>query len=155
LKSKRTRRPPGSPKRPPWIRPEDAITKLHAIIVFIMTTGQRIDEFMVLAKVTGDDMLHPIAENDTRWFSTYLMLLRAIKLRHTIDLFVIRHRNDPKSGKLLSHFKMTSEDWKYCTEVIAFLKLFYSLVQRLEGKAESGKLSLPIPNIRLNLKTES
>lgn len=138
LKAQRTRRDPVTGKKTPWVRPFDAITKLHTIIVFIMWTGQRIDTFMALTQFSGEDMLHPVKENDTRWFSTYMMISRAIRLKDTIDLFVRRYRGEAKDGKTLGDFKMTSDDWNYCIEVLAFMKPFYNLVERLEGKAESG-----------------
>jgi hypothetical protein len=143
LKAQRNRRDPITGKKTPWVRPFDAVTKLHTIIVFIMWTGQRIDNFMALTQFAGEDMLRPVKENDTRWFSTYMMISRAIKLKDTIDLFVRRYRGEAKDGKTLGDFKMSSDDWNYCIEVLAFMKPFYNLMERLEGKSESGMSHLP------------
>jgi hypothetical protein len=120
------------------VRPFDALSKLPTIVIFITWTGQRIDTFMALTQFSGEDMLRPVKENDTRWFSTYMMISRAIKLKDTIDLFVRRYRGEAKDRKKLGDFKMSSDDWNYCIEVLAFMTPFYNLVQRLEGKAESG-----------------
>jgi hypothetical protein len=38
---------------------------------------------------------------------------------------------------------MSSDDWNYCIEVLAFMKPFYNLVEQLEGKSESGMSYLP------------
>lgn len=138
-------RPRMTPKPPKvlWARPNDALSKLHHIVVFIMVTAQRIEEFVAINQDTDDDILHPIKENDTRWFSTYLMLIRAIVLRNSIDLFVARHLSSAKDEKNLADFVLSSDDWKYCAEVNAFMKPLFLLVKELEGKSDSGTLPLP------------
>jgi hypothetical protein len=40
------------------------------------------------AEVEGE-MLCPICENDTRWFSMYLMLVYAILLKDLINLYIL------------------------------------------------------------------
>jgi hypothetical protein len=142
LNQAKVRRPKNAPKlaKVVWVRPLDAITKLHTITVFIMHTGQRIEEFEAITALSDDKKLHPIKENDTRWFSTYLMLVRALILRKSIDMFCFNHRvSVRKDEKNLGDSIMSSEDWNYCTEVVAFLKPFFLLVKELEGKAGSGK----------------
>jgi hypothetical protein len=44
---------------------------------------------MKINKDIDNEVLHPVKENDTRWFSTYLMIIRAILLRNSIDLFIV------------------------------------------------------------------
>ncbi len=67
------------------------------------------------------------------------MLVRAVLLKDSIDLFVSRHivskRPDEKN---LAEWVMTSDDWLYCTDVIAFMKPMYFLLKGLEGKNENG-----------------
>jgi hypothetical protein len=135
----------GTPKPPkvPWVRPSDALSKLHHIIVFIMATAQRIEEFMEINSYIDDKILHPIRENDTRWFSIYLMVVRAILLRNSIDLFIARHMTSGKEERNLLEFVLISDDWRYCTEVNAFMKPLYLLVKELEGKSDSGKSASP------------
>jgi hypothetical protein len=130
----------GEPKplKVKWVRPSDALSKLHYIIVFIMVTAQRIEEFMKINKDIDDEVLHPVKENDTRWFSTYLMIIRAILLRNSIDLFVAQHLTSTKDEKNLADFVLSSDDWKYCSEVSAFMKPLYVLVKELEGKSNTG-----------------
>ena len=107
-----------------------------------MLTSQRIEEFMLIAQITSDKMLRPIKENDTRWLSTYLMLIRAIELKSSIDLFAFRHRESVRGEKNLGDCQMSSKDQNYCKEVVGFLQKFYYLVKDLEGKDDSGKLNL-------------
>jgi hypothetical protein len=58
----------GEPKPPKakWVHPNNAISKLHYIIIFIMVIAQRIEEFIKINKDIDDEVLHPIKENDTR-----------------------------------------------------------------------------------------
>jgi hypothetical protein len=69
------------------------------------------------------------------------MAVRAILLRNSIDLFIARHMALGKEERNLSEFVLTSDDWRYCAEVNAFIKPLYLLVKELEGKSESGKLA--------------
>jgi hypothetical protein len=130
----------GTPKPPKalWVRPADALSKLHHIIVFITATAQRIEEFTVINQNVDDEILHTVQENDTRWFSTYLMIVRAIILRNSIDLFVLRHQTSAKDQKNLLEFTLTADDWNYSSEAIAFMKPLFLLVKELEGKSSSG-----------------
>jgi hypothetical protein len=73
--------------KPKWVRPIDAILKLYIITVFIMLTSQRIEDFEKCVLAVKDKSLYLIKENDTRWFSKYLMLVRALELRNAIEHF--------------------------------------------------------------------
>ena len=84
------RAPKGTPKalKPAWKRPDDAISKLHNIIFFAMRTPERAREWQNCTIEASDDFLHPIKDNDTRWFSIYMILIRALQLKNTISVFV-------------------------------------------------------------------
>jgi hypothetical protein len=56
-----------------------------------VVTAQRIKDFMIINQDVDNEILYLVTENDTRWFSTYLMIVRAIILRNSIDLFVLRY----------------------------------------------------------------
>ena len=121
-----------------WVRPADALSKLHFIITFVTATAQRIEEFVIINQNVDNEILRPVQENDTRWLSTYLMVIRAIALRNSIDLFVLRHQTSVRDEKNLSEYTLTVDDWNYCSEVNAFLKPLFLLVKELEGKSSSG-----------------
>jgi hypothetical protein len=125
-------------KKPIWKRLMDAILKLYKIIFFAMRISVRAKEWMEYTTEVSDDFLHPIKDNDTRWFSIYLMLIRALTFKNTITVFTAQNLTSAKDEKNLSEFIMTKEDWLYCSEVIAFIKPLYLLVKRLEGKQECG-----------------
>ena len=137
----RQRRVSGAPrvKKPKVERPVDCITKLHEIIKYIMAPGQRQDEFLSGSAELHIELLRPVRDQDTRWFSIYLMLARAIKLKDSIDLFVSRHLVPKYPGeKTLAEWVMSPDDWLYCNDVIAFMKPMYLLLKSLEGNNENG-----------------
>lgn len=137
----RRRRVPGAPSAPKAKkeRPVDCITKLHEIIKFATVPGQRLNEFMQLNNDTFTEMMKPIKDNDTRWFSIFLSLQRAIKRRDTIDLFVLRNLEPKYPGaKDLSNWVMNAEDWIYCNDVVSFMEPMYQILRGLEGKNEEG-----------------
>jgi hypothetical protein len=134
-----------------WSRPIDAILWLHTIIIFIMVTNQRVQEFLALACITGDKLIRPVKEQATRWFSTYAMLVRAIELRSSITLFALAHKTSPKGEKNLKNEQLEATDWNYIAEVNAFIKLFRDLTLSLEGKDREGKFARSSIDLHTNL----
>ena len=70
------------------------------------------------------------------------MLVYAIFLRKSIDLFCLAYCTSTKDEKNLRENWMSTKDWNYCIDVVAFLAPFYDLVKEIKGKAESGKFYL-------------
>ena len=66
------------------------------------------------------------------------MLVCAILLKDLIDLYILRHQTFKANKKNLSGCIITLEDWAYCNDIIAFIKLMFLLVKDLEGKLETG-----------------
>jgi len=124
-----------------WVRPVDAVTYIHIIVHFAMLTGQRIEEFESYTVSTGDEDLHLIKDQETRWFSVYYSLVRALILRNSIDLFVFNHRHALPTVKNLSHCQMVTDDWNYIKEVVDFMAPFEQLIKVLEHRDENGKIT--------------
>jgi hypothetical protein len=103
-----------------------------------MWTGKRILDFIRMNKTTEDEMLLPIKENDTRWFSTYIMLKRALAIKDSIDLYVLRFRPASKDEKDVRESQIDGDDWAYIVDVIAFFEKLYFLCKSLEGKEDAG-----------------
>ena len=103
-----------------------------------MRTPKRAREWQNCTKEASDDFLYPIKDNDTRQFSIYMMLVRAVTLKDTISIFVARNIVSDKDGKNLSECIMSREDQQYYSNVIAFMKPLFLLVKDLEGKPELG-----------------
>jgi hypothetical protein len=76
-----------------------------------MRTPKRAKEWQNCTRQASDDFLHPIKNNDTRWFSIYLMLVRAVTLKDTISVFVTQNIISNKDGKNLAECVMSKEDW--------------------------------------------
>ena len=72
-------------------RLNDAISKLYNIIVFILIISQRGDVFITNNVEIESEILRLVKENNIRWFFTYLMLIRAVLLKDSIDLYILRH----------------------------------------------------------------
>lgn len=147
LYSTKKKRVPGAPKVK-WIKPGDAVEKVHDIVKFICGSDQRLQEFMRYVAEVGDASLHPVKDNDTRWFSKYLMLVRAILLRNAIDMFVFNHREPEKGSTVhLGDCVMSTDDWNYCIQCTHFLKPLYMLLEDLQGKNATGNLTTPRSSI--------
>lgn len=123
-------------------RPFDALSKLHNIVKYIQGSTQRIDKFKDINLSLHSLILQPIQDNDTRWFSKYIMLIRAIEIRQSLEIFISRYITTKEIEKDPAEYQMSQDDWLYCSDVIAFMKPFYLLCKELEGKSDTGKISL-------------
>ena len=128
----------GTPKadKPIQKRLLDAITKLYKIIVFAMRTLARAQEQESYIKQALNDFLYLIKDNNTRQFSIYIMLVRAITFKDIIIIFTAANMTADKDGKNLLKCIMSREDQLYYFNVIAFIKPLFLLVKELEGKPQ-------------------
>jgi hAT family C-terminal dimerisation region len=78
-----------------------------------------------------------IAENQTRWNSTYLMLERALKLRTQLSLFITEALDS--SSPLNPSDSISKDDWMVLQAVHDLLRPFWKLTLRLQGQATDGK----------------
>lgn len=111
------------------------IGKLHNMIHHIRRTPQRREEFFRI-QVQGDsefEQLMVVADNVTRWNSTYNMIECAMKVKDPIDLFTARNFNDN-----LAQDQLTRDDWDQLTRILALLKPFHELTLRMESRARDG-----------------
>lgn len=79
-----------------------------------------------------------VADNQTRWNSTYLMLERALKLRTQLSLF-ISEAVDRDNGPLNPADSISKDDWTILQIVHDLLKPFWKLTLRLQGQAINCK----------------
>jgi hypothetical protein len=73
-----------------------------------------------------------IADNETRWNSVYLSMLRGLKLRGKIMQFSDDHKDE------LGEDLMTIDDWDVLKWMAASLEPFWTVTQHLQGKARFG-----------------
>lgn len=75
-------------------------------------------------------VLNHVADNKTRWNSTYLMLTRALELKVYIDFFV-GHTLELKNDRL------SKRDWSILTAIYQLLEPFWEYTMELEGHAKA------------------
>ncbi|CAI5480145.1 unnamed protein product [Closterium sp. Yama58-4] len=68
-------------------------------------------------------------DSKNRWGSTYLMIERALRLRHAIDTFV---RRAPDAAQLQG-LQITDDMWKGLKELATFLRPFHAVTLAAEG----------------------
>jgi hypothetical protein len=116
------------------------IGKLHNIVTYIRKTPQRREAFMDISKndeAVEAKELQVVADNQTRWNSTYLMIKRALKLRVRIDSF-IREYTDIGDYSLSDADILSKEDWQTLQTIHDLMFPFWLLTMKLQGNAPSG-----------------
>jgi hypothetical protein len=115
------------------------VGKLHNLVTYIRRTPQRIEEFTRSQHNLIGHMDHQnlqlLADNATRWNSTYNMISRAMKLRDPLDLFMSR----PKNQAMLQQDELNDDDWEQLTHILSLLQPFEALTKRLQGRAINGR----------------
>jgi len=76
--------------------------------------------------------LSVVADNQTRWNSTYLMLQRALKLRQHLVVF-IDEAVDKENSPLNPVDAISKDDWTTLQIMHDLLKPFWKLTLRLQG----------------------
>src|SRR5271170_1255854 len=74
-----------------------------------------------------------IADNDTRWNSTYLSILRGLKLKHKIQVYSLDER------AALGNDFLEESDWKSLQEIADCLEPFYQCTLELQGQAKTAQ----------------
>jgi hypothetical protein len=114
LKTARVLRiPKGTPKekKPIWKRLSNAISKLHEVVFFAIRTPAYTKEWIDCTTEVFDNFLYLIKDNNTRWFSIYLILVRAIVFKNTIIVFIAQNLISPKKDdENLADCIITKED---------------------------------------------
>ena len=73
-----------------------------------------------------------VADNATRWNSTYSMIYRALKLRPQIRTFCLMNIDDLETDTL------SSNEWDVLEEIESILEPFHMVTKRLEGNNKEG-----------------
>jgi hAT family C-terminal dimerisation region len=123
------------------------IGKLHYIVVYILRTPQRRQQFKVAAGGECEPTeLMPKRDNSTRWNSIYRMIVRALQLRQQLNLFCHYTAKDD----LREAMRLDEDDWFILTHLASAMKCFEDATKALEGHAtdtEYGSMSESIPVI--------
>jgi hypothetical protein len=109
------------------------VGQIHYLVAFIRSTSQRRQDFI---RMQGDVQgLQPLLNNQTRWNSTFTMLVRAKQLRRAIDLFCLQYIN---SGELDASTTISDETWALIDHICEILGLFDFATLNLQGAATEG-----------------
>lgn len=123
------------------------IGKLHYIVVYILKTPQRRQQFKAAGGENYEPTeLMPKRDNSTRWNSVYCMIQRALKLRQPLNLFCHYTAKDDFPEVMRLH----EDDWYILTHLADAMKCFEQATKALEGCAmntEFGSMSESIPVI--------
>lgn len=121
-------------------RKKGCIGKLHNLVMYVKGSTQRIDAFLELQQKIGSELwetsrdLMLVADNRTRWNSTYKMIQRAIKIKFFLDTYIskqIEARVDRYES--LKRDQLTSTDWEELTHLNSLLEPFYKVTLATEG----------------------
>ena len=136
-------------------RKKGPIGKFHNLVLYIRVTPQRREEFLDLLKgIVAKDLegefkacfvlifalilimcsdLMVIADNDTRWNSTYLSIVRGLKLKAKLQYYSMDNRKE------LGADYLEEADWKVLQDVVECLEPFYICTLDLQSKAKQGR----------------
>jgi len=131
------------------------VGKLHSIVRFIRASPQRRELLKTIGSMQNDAAddnvlsqwaeeyakdaeLGLVANNQTRWNSTYLMIERAIRKRPQIDHFLAFSESSPQYDSVPSRWHLTTDDWMLLTEIKDILEPVYLQTKRCEGKGIHG-----------------
>jgi len=82
--------------------------------------------------ITCSDLM-VIADNDTRWNSTYLSIERGLKLKAKLQYYSMDNRKE------LGADYLEEADWKVLQDVVECLEPFYICTLDLQGKAKQAR----------------
>jgi hypothetical protein len=137
-------------RRKEW-RKRGAIGKCHNTNHFIRRSPQRRDQFLSITTVLTKDELAELGiwyldddlkglmvkgDNDTRWNSVLLMVLRTLKLRQVIQAYYIMSlgQND-KEKRIPQEDCLQDDDWLLLSEIAEILQPLLYYTKHFEGRA--------------------
>jgi hypothetical protein len=119
-------------KQEAW-RKTGALGKLHNVVSYIFSSSGRRDAWRNVS--VGNRQLNklwPVRDNSTRWNSHYNSVLRALKLKDRLNLFIDHHRAD------LSKDALSPDDWQELQDISEALRGFEECTLDLQGHAKQG-----------------
>jgi len=133
-----------------WRR-KGSIGKLHNIVKYIRSSPQRAEAFRKHANdfeatdfhrlssdVPSTASLNLIANNKTRWNSTYLMIDRAIRKRNELNSYLMSFDFEPEQSRPPGEDMLVTEDWKVLIELRDILQPLYNLTMKTQAASEEG-----------------
>lgn len=98
---------------------EEFISPIRKAVLFIVNGGAKKHEYKKIVEQSGKKFKKLILDVDTRWNSTYDLLVRAYMYKEEITTFYNLHAPVDNFYGALSY-----TNWKYCLELLRFLEPF-------------------------------
>jgi len=137
-------------RRKEW-RKRGAIGKCHNTNHFIRRSPQRRDQFLSITTVLSKDELAELGiwyldddlkglmvkgDNNTRWNSVLLMILRTLKLREVIQAYyIINLGQSDKEKRIPQEDCLQDDDWVLLSEIAEILQPLLYYTKYFEGRA--------------------
>ena len=132
-------------------RKRGAIGKCHNTNHFIRRSPQRRDQFLSITTMLSKNELAELGiwyldddlkglmvkgDNDTRWNSVLLMILRTLKLREVIQAYyMLSHSQNDKEKRIPQEDCLQDDDWVLLSEIAEILQPLLYYTKYFEGRA--------------------
>lgn len=114
---------------------DDSLYRIRDAVKYVRCSSSRLRRFKgYVAKVNSDYKGLVCLDCETRWNSTYLMLVAALKHQKAfeeLELQEAKYTDELKDGKGVP----TKKDWDYARMIEPFLKIFYDTTKYISGSS--------------------
>ncbi|XP_015948697.1 zinc finger BED domain-containing protein RICESLEEPER 2-like [Arachis duranensis] len=114
---------------------DDSVTKIRDAVKYVRSSNSRLTRFKACIAQKNIPLKSLVCiDVETRWNSTYLMLVAALKHQKAFELLEIQ---DKKFVEELNKGKgiPSIQDWDYAKSVLPFLEIFYDATLRISGSS--------------------
>ncbi|XP_057734179.1 zinc finger BED domain-containing protein RICESLEEPER 2-like [Arachis stenosperma] len=114
---------------------DDSVAKIRDAVKYVRSSNSRLTRFK--ACIAQENIPHKslvCIDVETRWNSTYLMLVAALKHQKVFELLEMQ---DKKFVEELNKGRgiPSIQDWDYAKSVLPFLEIFYDATLRISGSS--------------------
>ncbi|XP_025670511.2 zinc finger BED domain-containing protein RICESLEEPER 2-like [Arachis hypogaea] len=114
---------------------DDSVAKIRDAVKYVRSSNSRLTRFK--ACIAEENIPHKslvCIDVETRWNSTYLMLVAALKHQKAFELLEMQ---DKKFVEELNKGRgvPSIQDWDYAKSVLPFLEMFYDATLRISGSS--------------------
>jgi len=140
------------------------VGRLHNFVNAVCISHKRREAFNEVQQEVNNELLYSFStlelrqDGGIRWNSVYLMLLRCLELKTSINRFIRQQReltdalDDPEDTEFNAlHDRLSEDDWEDVKELVDFLQAPYEMTKRLEGNnsvSGFGSLWQTLPNLQ-------
>jgi hypothetical protein len=114
---------------------DDSVSRIRHAVWYARSSALRLDAFKACIDESLEYKGSVCLDVETRWNSTYLMLVAALKHKDTFD--ELGYQDKKYVNELVKKGKgvPTQGDWDHIRLILPFLKLFYDATVRMSGSS--------------------